>query len=95
MGLIYRTNSWKGSGKQSSYHNEYFDDGDVVRKVKVHLFKIFDGYESSWSATSGRWSAGGATTRGCRAGCGSCWGRGSGCHRALGLGVNHPRITVS
>ena len=48
MGLIYRTNSWKGGGKQSSYHNEYFDDGDVVRKVKVHLFKFFDGHENSW-----------------------------------------------
>ncbi|MBR1828330.1 MAG: hypothetical protein IJ781_02295 [Atopobiaceae bacterium] len=48
MGLIYKTNSWKGYGKQNTYHNEYFDDGDIIRKVKVHLFKLFDGRENSW-----------------------------------------------
>lgn len=48
MGIIYKTRSWKGYGKNESYHNEYVDDGDKVRKVKVHLFKFFDGHENSW-----------------------------------------------
>ena len=48
MGLIYRTNDWDGYSKNSSYHNEYYDDGDTVTKVKVYEFKFFDGRENSW-----------------------------------------------
>ena len=48
MGLIYTTNSWRGGSKNSTYHNEYHDDGDTVRKVKVHEFKFFDGRENTW-----------------------------------------------
>lgn len=62
MGLIYKTNSWKGYGKQNTYHNEYFDDGDIIRKVKVHLFKLFDGRENSWEREKKRWRRPGLAT---------------------------------
>ena len=48
MGLLHRTRSWDGYGKNNHYHNEYVDDGESVRKVKVHEFKFFDGHENSW-----------------------------------------------
>lgn len=46
MGLIYKINSRNGGERQSSYHNECLDDGGVIRKVKEHSFKDFDGLEA-------------------------------------------------
>ena len=48
MELIFRPNPWKSGGRQGSSHYEYFDDRDVIGKVKMHLLKFFDGHESSW-----------------------------------------------
>lgn len=48
MGLLHRTQSYDGYNKHERYHNEYVDDGERVRKIKVHEFKFFDGRENSW-----------------------------------------------
>ena len=46
--LIYRTNEYKGYGKQNYYNNDYYQDGDEVVKVKHNRHKHFDGHENEW-----------------------------------------------
>ena len=46
---IYKTNEWKGYGKQNYYWNEYRLEGGEIAKFKGHRYQLFDGRESNWN----------------------------------------------
>ena len=46
--LLYKTNEWKGYGKQEHIWNEYRLDVDKVTMVKCRRQKFFDGRENDW-----------------------------------------------
>ncbi|WP_438831587.1 hypothetical protein [Streptococcus pluranimalium] len=46
MSLIYKTNSWSGYSKGSSYWNEYRLEGNRIIKYKCSSIKFFDGNEN-------------------------------------------------
>lgn len=48
---IYETQEWKGYGKQNYYHNEYFQDKDIITKFKCNRRKFFNGEENEWLET--------------------------------------------
>ena len=45
---IYRTNEWKGHGKQNYFWNEYRHEDNSVVKYRCHRMKFFNGDENVW-----------------------------------------------
>lgn len=66
---IYKTNEWKGYGKQNYYWNEYRLEGNEVVKYKCHRQKFFDGDENNWDEDEHIEDPGHSTILICQIGC--------------------------